>query len=89
MAIISGHPNLINLHSYKKFVVTITLFVHNALVSIHFFAWFVATNMYLFPIYLLVGIIGPTKSNPHFINGSFGRVVTNLAKPYVANPLMH
>jgi hypothetical protein len=25
--------------------------------------------MYLFPVYLHAGLIGPTKSSPHFING--------------------
>jgi hypothetical protein len=30
-------------------------------------------------------LIGPTKSKPHFMNGSFGKVVNSLAKLYVAN----
>jgi hypothetical protein len=32
-----------------------------------------AIKIYLFPVYLLGGLISPTKSSPHFINGSFGR----------------
>jgi hypothetical protein len=49
-----------------------------------------ATNMYLFHLYLPIGFTGPMKSNPHFINVFFsGRVVTNFAKFYVANLLMH
>jgi hypothetical protein len=47
-----------------------------------------ATNMYLFHVYLLASLIGPTKSNPHFINGYSRRIVTSLAKFYVANLLV-
>jgi hypothetical protein len=47
-----------------------------------------ATNMYLFHVYRLVSLIGPTKSRPHFMNGYYGRVVINLAKLCVANPPM-
>jgi hypothetical protein len=32
------------------------------------------------------GLINPTKSNPHFINGSYGKVITNLTKLCVAKP---
>jgi len=46
-----------------------------------------ATNMYLFLVYL-VNLIGPTKSKPHSMNGSFGRVITCLAKLCVANRLV-
>jgi hypothetical protein len=34
--------------------------------------------MYLFSTYLHVGLIGPTKSSPHFISGYFGRFMTNF-----------
>ncbi len=37
-------------------------------------------RIYLFPIYLLVGLIGPKKSTPYFINGSF-------IKLWIAYPL--
>jgi hypothetical protein len=40
-------------------------------------------------VYILIGLIGPTKYKPHFMNGSFGRIIISLAKFYVANPLMH
>jgi hypothetical protein len=47
-----------------------------------------ATRIYLLLIKILAGLIGPTKVNPHFINHSFGKIVTNLTKFYVANPLV-
>jgi hypothetical protein len=31
--------------------------------------------MYLFLVYLLMGLIGPTKSNPHFMKGFDGKEV--------------
>jgi hypothetical protein len=66
------------------------MFVHNTLASTHFVAQSMAINMYLFHVYLPIGFIGHTKSNPHFINVFFkGKVVTNFAKFYVANLLMH
>jgi hypothetical protein len=37
-----------------------------------------STIMYFFKIYLHVGLISPTKSSPHFINGYFGRFMTNF-----------
>jgi hypothetical protein len=46
----------------------------------------VATKIYLFLIYIHVGLIGPTKSSPHFINGSYGRLVTSFARLWIANP---
>jgi hypothetical protein len=30
--------------------------------------------------YSLIGLIGPIKSNPHFLNGYLGKMVTNFAK---------
>ncbi len=66
------------------------MFVCNTLASTHFVAQYMATNMYLFDVYLPIGFIGPMKSNPHFINVlSSGRVVNNFAKFYVANLLVH
>jgi hypothetical protein len=46
-----------------------------------------AIRIYLLHVNCLVGLIGPTKSIPHFINGLFGKIVTSLAKFYVAKPL--
>jgi hypothetical protein len=42
-----------------------------------------AIIIYCFPIYLLTTLIGPTKSSPHFINGSSGRLVTSFARLWV------
>jgi hypothetical protein len=41
--------------------------------------YLVATRMYLFLIYLLMGLIGSTKSNPHFMKGFTGNEVINFA----------
>jgi hypothetical protein len=35
MIIVKGHPNFVNMHSYKKFVVTTTILVFNGLASTH------------------------------------------------------
>jgi hypothetical protein len=35
MTIVKGHPNLINMHSYKKTFVVVVVLVFNALVSTH------------------------------------------------------
>ncbi len=43
--------------------------------------------MYLLLINRSVGLIGPTESNPHFINGYSSKVVTNLNKLYITKPL--
>jgi len=42
--------------------------------------------MYSFPVSLHFGLIGPIKSRPHFIKGSSGSVVTNLARLFVFSP---
>jgi len=34
--------------------------------------------MFLFPIYLHMGLIGPTKSNPHFMKGFDGNEVISF-----------
>jgi hypothetical protein len=36
-----------------------------------------------------IGLIGPTKSKAHFINGSFGKAMTNLTRLCVAKPPTH
>jgi len=45
-----------------------------------------AITMYLIFVNLHVGLIGPTKSSPHFINGYFNKVVISLAKFCVDKP---
>jgi hypothetical protein len=45
-----------------------------------------ATQIYLFLVYLLINLISPTKSSPHFINGFFGRHVISFTRLWVANP---
>jgi len=62
------------------------MLVLSALASTHLVAQFVATKMYLLSVNHPASLIGPTKSNPHFKNGSFGKVVTNLAKLCVSKP---
>jgi len=38
MIIVKGHPNLINMHSYKKIVMTVAVLVFNAFASTHLVA---------------------------------------------------
>jgi hypothetical protein len=45
-----------------------------------------ATRIYLLLVNHPTSLIGPTKSNPHFIYGSLGKVITNLAKFCMAKP---
>jgi hypothetical protein len=35
-----------------------------------------------------MGLMGPTKSNPHFVNGFDGSVVTNFAMPILVKFLI-
>jgi len=79
---------MIKMHSYINFAIIVAMFILNALASTHLVAYFMATNLYLFHICLHASL-GPTKSRPHFMNGSFRKVVTSLAKLYVANLPMH
>jgi hypothetical protein len=46
----------------------------------------VVTRMYLLLVNHPTCLIGPTKFSPHFINGSFGKIVISLAKLYIAKP---
>ncbi len=46
-----------------------------------------AIRMYLLFMNRSASLIGSTKSSPHFINGSFCKIVTSLSKLYVAKPL--
>ncbi len=43
-------------------------------------------NIYLLPKTLLVGLIGPMKSNPHFMNGFFSIIVISFVKLKVFKP---
>jgi hypothetical protein len=47
-----------------------------------------ATDIYLFHVHFPTNLIGPIKSRPRFMNGSFGKVVISLAKLCVANLLV-
>jgi len=82
---VKGHPNLVSMHSYRNFVVIVVALIFNVLTSTYLVAWFVATRIYLFLIYLLAGLIVYTNSSPHFINRSSRRLVTNFARLWVAN----
>jgi hypothetical protein len=48
-----------------------------------------ATRIYLLPVNHPIGLIGPTKLNAHFMNGSFGKIMTNLVKLCVVKPPIH
>jgi hypothetical protein len=63
--IVNGHPNLIRICSYKYLVIIVTMLVQNVHASTHFVAWLMATKIYQLFNILLVGLIGPIKSNPH------------------------
>jgi hypothetical protein len=39
-----------------------------------------ATKMYQLPDIILAGSTSPKKSNPHFLNGYLGKLVTGLAR---------
>ncbi len=80
MIIVKGHLNLVNMHSYINFVMTSVILVFNVLTSTHLVTYFIATRIYLFLVYLLTSLIGPTKSNPHFTNGSSRKLVTRFVK---------
>jgi hypothetical protein len=61
-------------------VIVATILVLNAHVSDHFVAYSMATKMYRLLSNFVAGLIGLIKSNPHFKNGSSGKVITNSAK---------
>jgi hypothetical protein len=65
-----------------------TMLVLNALVSTHLVAYVVVTRMYLLLVNHLIGLIGQTKSSSHFINRSYGKVITSLAKLCIAFTLV-
>jgi hypothetical protein len=61
-----------------NFVVIVVVLVRNAIGSTHLVAYLVAIRMYLFSIYLLMGLIGPIKSNPPFVKGFISNEVINF-----------
>jgi hypothetical protein len=52
------------MHLYKKIVVFAKILVLNVIASTHLVTQFVATILYLFPIYFPIGFIGPTNQIP-------------------------
>ncbi len=80
---VNGHPNPIRMCLYRNLVVITTVLVRSAWASTHFVTYLVATKMYWLLDYFLACLIGPMKSNPHFLNGFSSNVVTNLAKFWV------
>jgi hypothetical protein len=79
---VKRHPNMVRIYTYKNLVMTTIVLVMNAFISTHLVAYSVATKMYLFH----VGLIGPIKFRPHFIKGSYGSVITSLARLFMFNP---
>jgi fumarate reductase subunit D len=63
------------------------MLVLSALASTHLVALFLATIIYLLLVNRPIGLIDATKLNPHFINDSSNKVITNLAKFQEVNPL--
>jgi hypothetical protein len=63
-----GHPNLVITCSNKKCVVVSALQYFTGAASTHLVKYFVAVIMYLAPILLAGGLIGPTKSIAHLSN---------------------
>jgi hypothetical protein len=62
MTIVKRH-NMVNMHSYKKFVITIVVLVFNVLASTHLITKYVAIRIYLFFVYFPIGLIGPAPQN--------------------------
>jgi len=63
MTTVKGHPNMVNMHSYKKFVITIVVLVFNALASTHLVTKYVAIKIYLFFVYFPIVLIGHAPQN--------------------------
>jgi hypothetical protein len=66
---------------------TTTIFVMSALASINLVTSFVTTKICVLFVNHLVGLVNPTKSSPHFITGSYGKVVTILVRFCGVKPL--
>jgi hypothetical protein len=73
---------MVKIYAYKNLAMFTIVLVMNAFISTHLVAYFIATKMYLFH----VGLIGPIKSRPHFIKGSYGSVIISLARLFMFNP---
>jgi hypothetical protein len=61
-----GHPNLVITCSNKKCAVVLALQYLTGATSAHLVRYSIMVIMYLAPILLTGGLIGPTKSNSHF-----------------------
>jgi hypothetical protein len=71
-----------------NFVVTIVMLVWNTHVSTHLMARLITISLYLFSNNLPIGLIGPMKSNPHFIYDSSSNIITNFTKFKIFMPLI-
>ena len=69
-----GHPNLVIIFSYINLATVFASSVLEAKASAHFVTYSVATKIYCFLPYRLGGLIGPTKSMPHFSNGIWAKI---------------
>lgn len=65
------------------------MFILSTLAFTHLVAQSMATRIYLLHVNRPIGLIGPTKSKAHFINGSFGKTMSNLTRLCVAKPPTH
>jgi hypothetical protein len=65
------------------------MFVLSSFTFTHLVAQSMATIIYLLLVNRPIGLIGPTKSKAHFINGSFGKTMTNLTRLSVIKPPTH
>ncbi len=80
---VNGHPNLVRRYLYMNMFVTTAILVLSAFVSTHLVAQSTTTRIYVFLVSVLVSLIGFIKLEPHFIKGSSGSFVTNLARLFV------
>ena len=63
-----GHPNLVITCSNKKCVAVSALQCFTGAASTHFVRYSVAVMIYIAPVHLVGGLIGPTKSTAHLSN---------------------
>jgi hypothetical protein len=82
-------PKLVKMHlCINLVVVVVTMLVLKAMAPTRLVTKLVVTNIYLMFAYHPMGLMGPTKSNPHFVNGFDGNVVTNFAMPILVKFLI-
>jgi hypothetical protein len=62
------HPNLVMMSSNMNHATVVALQSLTSLASSHLVKYFVAMIIYLAPVHLPCGFIGPTKSIAHFAN---------------------